>query len=160
MASTPFNIAAAAYGNASRLSVQSDIETAANSVASGPNFAQMLAQSVQGVVESRSADPMSIAMVGDAASLMLQQAAMPGAQLGAASGQQGNDFAQILAQSVQGVVDGGRASEKMSMDMVNGKANVVDMVTALSQTEMAIESIVTIRDRVIASYEEIMRMPI
>jgi len=46
------------------------------------------------------------------------------------------------------------------MDMVNGKANVVDMVTALSQTEMAIESIVTIRDRVIASYEEIMRMPI
>ncbi|WEJ59988.1 flagellar hook-basal body complex protein FliE [Devosia sp. FJ2-5-3] len=160
MASTPFNIAAAAYGNASRLSVKSDIETAASSVASGPNFAQMLAQSVQGVVESRSADPMSIAMVGDAASLMLQQAAMPGAQLGTAPAQQGNDFAQILAQSVQGVVDSGRASEKMSMDMVNGKANVVDMVTALSQTEMAIESIVTIRDRVIASYEEIMRMPI
>jgi flagellar hook-basal body complex protein FliE len=34
------------------------------------------------------------------------------------------------------------------------------MVTALSQTEFAIESIVTIRDRVIQSYESIMAMPI
>jgi len=160
MASTPFNIAAAAYGNASRLSVRPDADSAANSVAAGPNFAQMLAQSVQGVVEGRSADPMSIAMMGDAASLMLRQAARPGAQGGTATAQQGNEFANMLAQSVQGVVNTGRASEQMSMDVVNGKGNVVDMVTALSQTEIAIESIVTIRDRVIASYEEIMRMPI
>ncbi|MCW5722748.1 MAG: flagellar hook-basal body complex protein FliE [Devosia sp.] len=99
-------------------------------------------------------------MIGDTASLMLQQAALPGAPLGGATAQPGNDFAQILAQSVQGVVDGGRVSDQLALDTVNGKANIVDMVTALSQTEMAIESIVTIRDRVIASYEEIMRMPI
>ena len=48
----------------------------------------------------------------------------------------------------------------MAMDMVNGKANVVDVVTAISQTEIAIESMVTVRDRVISAYEEIMRMPI
>ena len=48
----------------------------------------------------------------------------------------------------------------MAIDMVNGKANVVDMVTALSETEIAIESMVTVRDRVISAYEEIMRMPI
>ena len=61
---------------------------------------------------------------------------------------------------MQGVVDTGKTSDKMAMDMVNGKANVVDMVTALSESEMAIESMVTIRDRVISAYEEIMRMPI
>jgi flagellar hook-basal body complex protein FliE len=44
--------------------------------------------------------------------------------------------------------------------MVNGKANIVDMVTALSETEIAIETMVTVRDRVISAYEEIMRMPI
>jgi flagellar hook-basal body complex protein FliE len=44
--------------------------------------------------------------------------------------------------------------------MVDGKANVVDVVTAISQTEIAIESMVTVRDRVISAYEEIMRMPI
>jgi flagellar hook-basal body complex protein FliE len=61
---------------------------------------------------------------------------------------------------VQGVVDAGKASDAMAVDMVNGKANIVDMVTALSETEIAIESMVTVRDRVISAYEEIMRMPI
>ena len=72
----------------------------------------------------------------------------------------GNDFAKMLAQQVQGVVDAGKTSDAMAIDMVNGKANVVDMVTALSETEIAIESMVTVRDRVISAYEEIMRMPI
>jgi flagellar hook-basal body complex protein FliE len=61
---------------------------------------------------------------------------------------------------VQGVVDAGRASDATAIDMVNGKASVIDMVTAISETEIAIESMVTIRDRVISAYEEIMRMPI
>ena len=77
-----------------------------------------------------------------------------------ASGGQGPDFASFLANSVQQVVDTGRASDKMSLDLVNGRANVVDMVTAVSQTELAVETLVTVRDRVISAYEEIMRMPI
>ena len=163
MASTPFNIATAAYGNASRLATQlarPEAESAIAGVANGPNFAQMLAQSVQGIAESsRAADPTAIGMLNDSASRMLAQAAQPGASLGGA-GQSGSDFASMLAQSVQGVVDTGRASDQMAIDLANGKANVVDMVTAMSQTEFAIESIVTVRDRVIQSYEQIMSMPI
>ncbi|HWU19562.1 MAG TPA: flagellar hook-basal body complex protein FliE [Devosia sp.] len=109
MATTPFNAATAAYGNASRL---------------------------------------------------ITQAAKPTTDLSAATGDTGGNFAQMLAQQVQGVMDAGKASDQMAIDMVNGKANVVDMVTALSQTELAIESMVTVRDRVISAYEEIMRMPI
>lgn len=73
---------------------------------------------------------------------------------------QGQDFAKMLAESVQGVVDAGKASDRMSLDLVNGKADIVDVVTAISQTEIAMETMVTIRDRVISAYEEIMRMPI
>ena len=95
------------------------------------------------------------------ASKLIQQAAKPAADLTAlAPAAGGQNFADMLASQVQGVVDGGKASDKMAIDMVNGKANVVDMVTALSESEMAIESMVTIRDRVISAYEEIMRMPI
>ncbi|WP_374625929.1 flagellar hook-basal body complex protein FliE, partial [Devosia sp.] len=36
----------------------------------------------------------------------------------------------------------------------------VDVVTALSQTELAMDTMVAVRDRVISAYEEIMRMPI
>jgi flagellar hook-basal body complex protein FliE len=161
MASPLYNVAAAAYGNAGRLSSARPEADALAGIGAGPNFAQMLAQSVQSVTESgRAADPSIVSLMGDAASRLLSQAAQPGAPLGGASGQPGGDFAQMLAQSVQGVVDDGRASEQMAMDLVNGRANVVDMVTAMSQTEFAIESIVTIRDRVIQSYESIMAMPI
>ena len=94
------------------------------------------------------------------ASKLINQNAAPKKDLLAQTEQGGQNFAQMLANQVQGVVDTGKASDQMSIDMVNGKANVVDMVTALSQTEIAIESMVTVRDRVISAYEEIMRMPI
>ncbi|MBE7731659.1 flagellar hook-basal body complex protein FliE [Devosia faecipullorum] len=94
------------------------------------------------------------------ASRLINQAAKPATDLTAKANIGGNSFADLLAQNVQGVIDQGKVSDQMAMDMVSGKANVVDMVTALSETEMAIESMVTIRDRVISAYEEIMRMPI
>ena len=37
---------------------------------------------------------------------------------------------------------------------------MIDVVTAVAETEVALQSMVSIRDRVISSYEEIMRMPI
>ncbi|MEO8685689.1 MAG: flagellar hook-basal body complex protein FliE [Devosia sp.] len=94
------------------------------------------------------------------ASRLISQAAKPGTDLLAQQEGQGGDFAKLLAQQVQGVVDAGKTSDTMAMNMVNGKADAVDMVTALSKTEIAIESMVTVRDRVISAYEEIMRMPI
>jgi flagellar hook-basal body complex protein FliE len=80
--------------------------------------------------------------------------------LGAGQDASGMDFGKMLTQSLQGLVDTGKTSDKLSMDLVNGKANVVDVVTAVSQTEIAMESMVAIRDKVISAYEEIMRMPI
>ncbi|MBB4051482.1 flagellar hook-basal body complex protein FliE [Devosia subaequoris] len=94
------------------------------------------------------------------ASRLINQAAKPQADLTATAPAAGGNFADLLAQNVQGVVDQGKVSDQMALDMVSGKANVVDMVTALSETEMAIESMVTLRDKVISAYEEIMRMPI
>lgn len=70
------------------------------------------------------------------------------------------NFADMLAQSVQNVVDTGNRSDQLQMDMINGQADIVDVVTAVSETELAIESMVSVRDRVISAYEEILRMPI
>lgn len=70
------------------------------------------------------------------------------------------DFGKLVADGMQSVVDAGKVSDQLSLDLVNGKANVVDVVTAISQTELAMESMVAVRDKVISAYEEIMRMPI
>ena len=34
------------------------------------------------------------------------------------------------------------------------------LVQALSQTELAVETVVTVRDRVVEAYQEILRMPV
>ena len=94
------------------------------------------------------------------AAKLLNQAAKPQALNQVADAGQGNDFAKMLGQAVQGVVDSGKVSDAKSMDMVNGRADMVDVVTAISQTELAMDTMVAVRDRVIAAYEDIMKMPI
>lgn len=73
---------------------------------------------------------------------------------------QGQDFAKLLGQAVQGVVESGKVADTKAMEVVSGRGDMVDVVTALSQTELAMDTMVAVRDRVISAYEEIMRMPI
>jgi flagellar hook-basal body complex protein FliE len=54
----------------------------------------------------------------------------------------------------------GRKSDAQTRAVANGKANIVDVVTAVSETEVAIDAVVAVRDRVIQAYEDIMKMPI
>ncbi|NOZ31542.1 MAG: flagellar hook-basal body complex protein FliE [Alphaproteobacteria bacterium] len=72
----------------------------------------------------------------------------------------GPSFGELLNSGLEQVVEAGRASDQAGMNLVNGRGDIVDVVTALSETEIAMETMVTIRDKVISSYETIMRMPI
>jgi flagellar hook-basal body complex protein FliE len=62
--------------------------------------------------------------------------------------------------AITSVVDSGRKSDTQAKAMAAGKANIVDVVTAVTETEVAIEALVSVRDKVIQAYEEIMKMPI
>ena len=70
------------------------------------------------------------------------------------------DFGSMVSDAVNNVTELGRAAEATQVDMLQGKANLVDVVTAVAETEVALETMVSLRDRVISAYEEIMRMPI
>jgi flagellar hook-basal body complex protein FliE len=69
------------------------------------------------------------------------------------------DFAAMLRDAVQGVVEQGKVSEAKTANFANGKGNVIDVVTAVSETEVAMETMVAMRDKVINAYEDIMKMP-
>jgi flagellar hook-basal body complex protein FliE len=66
----------------------------------------------------------------------------------------------MLKEALGSVVEAGKKSDQQATAMVNGNANIVDVVTAVAETEVAIEALVSVRDKVIQAYEEIMRMPI
>jgi len=92
----------------------------------------------------------------------LARLADPGAGLakGADAESSGQHFGVLLKDALGAVTAAGRKSDAQAHAMAAGKANIVDVVTAVSETEVAVETLVSIRDRVIQAYEEIMKMPI
>ena len=81
----------------------------------------------------------------------------------AASGEQqgaGQSFGAMVKDAIGSVVASGQKSDALAQGMAAGKSNIVDVVTAVMETEVAIEAMVSVRDKVIQAYEEIMRMPI
>jgi flagellar hook-basal body complex protein FliE len=91
----------------------------------------------------------------------LARVADPAAGLARAAGETGGpSFGSLLKDAIGSVVESGRKSDAQSAAMVAGKSNIVDVVTAVSETEVAVSALVSVRDRMIQAYEEIMRMPI
>lgn len=88
----------------------------------------------------------------------IQGLAAPGAARKPAA--QGGDFGSLLLGAVNGVSAAGGRAETQALAAATGKANVVDVVTAVAESEAAMETLVAVRDKVIAAYEEIMRMPV
>jgi flagellar hook-basal body complex protein FliE len=72
----------------------------------------------------------------------------------------GLSFSDVLKNAVGGVLDAGRKSDAQTVAMASGKANVMDVVTAVAETDVAVSTLVSVRDKVIAAYEDIMKMTI
>jgi flagellar hook-basal body complex protein FliE len=70
------------------------------------------------------------------------------------------DFGSLLGKALETTAQSARAADTQAASVAAGRADVVDVVTAVAESEAAIETLVAVRDRVIAAYEEIMRMPV
>lgn len=95
-----------------------------------------------------------------AANAYAKLAKMADPAAGAKSGEGGLSFGSVLKDALGSVADAGRKSDAQSVALASGKANVMDVVTAVAETDVAISTLVSVRDRVIQSYEDIMKMPI
>ena len=73
---------------------------------------------------------------------------------------QAGSFGSMLEGAIGSVAESGRKAEAQAMAAAGGKADLVDVVTAVAESETALQTLVAVRDRVISAYEEMMRMPI
>jgi flagellar hook-basal body complex protein FliE len=79
--------------------------------------------------------------------------------LGAPQGS-GPNFSAVLKNVIDNVTDAAHKSDMQAQAVANGKANMVDVVTAVAETETAVQTLVSVRDKVIAAYEDILKMQI
>ncbi|MDX5330577.1 MAG: flagellar hook-basal body complex protein FliE, partial [Caulobacteraceae bacterium] len=72
----------------------------------------------------------------------------------------GADFGAMLKNVMEQAVETSRTAETQMAAHVQGKAQLIDVVTAISAAETSLETVMAVRDQVISAYQEIMRMPI
>jgi flagellar hook-basal body complex protein FliE len=72
----------------------------------------------------------------------------------------GETFGQLLKQAASDSAKTGSDSEKQSLLATAGKANVTDVVSAVSAAEVTLQAVTAVRDKAVAAYQEILRMPI
>ncbi|TCZ63646.1 flagellar hook-basal body complex protein FliE [Roseicella aquatilis] len=87
-------------------------------------------------------------------------AAYRAVQAQAGEGAQGDGFAATMQRAVEGAVEVGRSADAASTQAMLGQGSVTDVVLAVSKAEMALQTAVTLRDRVVSAYQDVMRMPI
>jgi flagellar hook-basal body complex protein FliE len=80
--------------------------------------------------------------------------------LAGANGAKGSSFGSMLEQAMSSMAQQGKETDGKIVQMAAGKADITDVVTAVAETEVAVETLVSVRDKVISAYEEIFRMPI
>ena len=72
----------------------------------------------------------------------------------------GSGFAEALEKALtemRATVESGEHAAKAAM---SGEGDLQSVVEALTATEMALETAVVVRDRVVEAYQEILRMPV
>ncbi|MFY9696707.1 MAG: flagellar hook-basal body complex protein FliE, partial [Xanthobacteraceae bacterium] len=72
----------------------------------------------------------------------------------------GPNFGSILKDVMDAVSAAAQKSDAQAHAVAAGKANMVDVVTAVAETETAFQTLISVRDKVIAAYEDVLRMPI
>jgi len=88
----------------------------------------------------------------------------PGSSLGSRGGEDGvqgqSAFSSLVTESLSEVSAATKNVETQSVAALMGKADLVDVATAVQNAEMVVQTVVSVRDKVVAAYNDILKMPI
>jgi flagellar hook-basal body complex protein FliE len=72
----------------------------------------------------------------------------------------GSSFSDFLSGAIKDSISTIRQGETAATAQVQGKANLVDVVQQVNSAELTLDTVVAVRDKVVAAYQSIMNMPI
>ena len=83
-----------------------------------------------------------------------------GKRSGVAAEDDGVSFSEFLKQTAEKSIETMKSGEEMSAKAVTGEADLTDVVSAVTAAELTLQTVVSVRDRLVSAYQEILRMPI
>src|SRR5580658_131737 len=72
----------------------------------------------------------------------------------------GSSFSDFLSGAIKDSVSTIRQGEQAATAQMQGKANLVDVVQQINSAELTLDTVVAVRDKVVAAYQSIMNMPV
>jgi flagellar hook-basal body complex protein FliE len=86
-------------------------------------------------------------------------AASRAVQPGATEESGGASFGSLLEQAAKESIDTLHTGEQMSAKAALGKADLTDVVSAVTNAEMTLQTVTAVRDKVVSAYQQILQMP-
>ena len=71
-----------------------------------------------------------------------------------------DSFASLVKGALEKAKSIGKESEVKSISAIKDQADLHQVVTAVAEAELTLQTVVVVRDKVVEAYREIMRMPI
>ncbi|HCM84020.1 MAG TPA: flagellar hook-basal body complex protein FliE [Alphaproteobacteria bacterium] len=97
-----------------------------------------------------------IGNIADAVTKYGQAAGLP--KIGGASDDVGGmSFGDMLRQATNSVTETQKRAEEVGQQAAVGKANMVDVMTAINNAEVTLQTVVSIRDRLVQAIQDVMR---
>ena len=85
---------------------------------------------------------------------------MPTPGVAPADLQGAGSFSDFLSGALKDSVTTMKQGEKMAAQQITGQADIVDVVNAVNSAEITLNTVVAVRDKVVAAYQSILNMPI
>lgn len=80
--------------------------------------------------------------------------------LGNESDNAGPSFSDLVSAGLENARSTGYTTEAVSTEALANKAELHDLVTAVSNAELTLNTVVAVRDRMVNAYQDIIKMPI
>ena len=72
----------------------------------------------------------------------------------------GPDFGELVSQAVGDSIETNKAAEAAAAGNLVNKTSVDDLAIAITNADLTLRTVVAVRDKVIAAYQDIIKMPI
>ncbi|MEQ8397673.1 flagellar hook-basal body complex protein FliE [Thalassobaculum sp.] len=70
------------------------------------------------------------------------------------------DFANYVRDAASEAIASLHRGEDVSKEGIAGKADLTDVVAAVNDAELTLQTVTTLRDKLVSAYQEILRIPI
>ncbi len=71
-----------------------------------------------------------------------------------------SQFSSIVQELIKTRAQKVKKADKVSLDAIKGKTGMIEVMEAINNSEIALQEIVTVRDKIVSSYLDILKMPL